>query len=263
MRSMLWAATAMLLRHTRALATIPYSDDGGSLSLLQPHWEGSGMLLLGDYHDDCAQTITLRQELPLLQPRPLVLFVEFSRLSPPQSREQIVAEYEELGAGYPCGEAYADLIVGARSLGIRVVGLYNPNVTIANLGGWTYTIYRSDGTYDQYVRSVIVDSTPPERPLQSMLMLLGSEHASSQRYLWESCGYSLPMLALMRNTSATRCVQALLDADCGIAADGEYFHIPCTATCASGCTSTNRVAIVGAWATGCDTYTEASGKCPG
>ena len=90
------------------------------------------MLLLGDYHDDCAQTITLRQELPLLQPRPLVLFVEFSRLSPPQSREQIVAEYEELGAGYPCGEAYADLIVGARSLGIRVVGLYNPNVTIAN-----------------------------------------------------------------------------------------------------------------------------------
>ena len=215
------------------------SGDYGSGSDYAPivaEWQGA--LLIGDEHTNCAHTTIFTSLLRELEPRPDIVFLEFLKRTPPTSRDEIMEEYVRLTNGYQCGKEYADLVLETGRLGIKAVGLYNKNITVANLGTFWYMTLRANGVYDQWVRTVI-----EEYPDKRYTIFIGSEHANNQRFLYSKGG---------------ECKHTPEKLPAYMLEEGAYIELPCVRgghnACETAWTCTGRddTAKVGPWAIGCE-----------
>lgn len=252
------AALALLLgvSRTPALAAAPGAAAAPRRSPLQAAWAQSPSLFVGEDHEECAISAQLAAEIGELRPRPAVLFMEFFHRTPPATRPELVAMYLNTTHGYPCAEQHAALVLRARELGVKVVGLYTEQITVANLGPVEYLLARMGGYYDQYARSVAVAETPAAGAPPLLLSLLGTLHYGNQRALWQACAFSgTPMYAtaLPGVTYNATCAGTPDDAPCGWA--------PLRGAAQQGeCSDTNRASALGEWALGCAAYASC---CPG
>mmetsp|Transcript_6485 Transcript_6485/g.19223 ORF Transcript_6485/g.19223 Transcript_6485/m.19223 type:complete len:350 (-) Transcript_6485:201-1250(-) len=232
---------------------------------LQPFWDRAGILFVAEYHSDCSLAANLQAQLPELSPAPQRLFMEFFELRPPVARADLEQQYFKLSGGYPCQAQHAELVMKARSLGVEVVGLYNSNITKSHLGLLGYIRARAEGSYDEYVRSVVAANTPARdvgAGPATMVMFLGSDHYANQHHLYSLCENSRELVGVRQNTTATTCADHLQNLEnCTLVGDNEFklltdhhFH------CQQGSTARAHQMKYGPWSFGCLAYRSA---CPG